>query len=109
MRSVELARHFGQQLGEVARIDDRGQEALVFAARGVPIDAVEVGIEELLLGQRPELLERGGPHLGLVMRHVEVELDQPVRALGEVDLGDAVEYVPSPASQQNRASSGPCS
>ena len=86
----ELARHLAQQLGEVARVGQRGQEAPIAEARRRPVDSLEGGVVELPLREVPELLEGRSPRFGFVACGVGRDLDESRRAALEVDLHQPV-------------------
>ena len=89
MRGIEFARHLGQELGEVAGVGQRRQEAGVAGPHRIPVDPVHAGIEELRPRQAPILIEARREARRRVVARIGLDPDVVRGALGEVDLGEA--------------------
>ena len=90
VRAVELAQHLAQHVAEVVVVVDMGQEALVGRAIALPVDAVDVGVVELVLDLSPDVVEQILTLLVGLPVEGSLEADGLLLALGEVQLLDAL-------------------
>ncbi len=76
---VQLAQHLAQHLGEVEVVVDVGQVFLIHLAVAFPVDALQVGVIELVLHLSPDVVEEVLALLGGLV--VEVRFEVHVLAL----------------------------